>query len=140
MLSRFKQQTKWLLLVVGLFSLQQSFAFKNNLTRPIAGAEGSEARIEEGSLLFQANCASCHALNNKVVGPALAGVIDKYDEDYEWLNAWIKNNQKLIKSGDARAKANKNKERRFKGPRNPCGYFFWVYLFDMCLFLGKFAG
>ena len=105
MLSRFKQQTKWLLLVVGLFSLQQSFAFKNNLTRPIAGAEGSEARIEEGSLLFQANCASCHALNNKVVGPALAGVIDKYDEDYEWLNAWIKNNQKLIKSGDARAKA-----------------------------------
>jgi cytochrome c oxidase subunit 2 len=105
MLSRFKQHTKWFLLVVGLLFIQQSFGYKNNLTRPIAGEEGTDARIEEGSLLFQANCASCHALNNKVVGPALAGVVDKYEEDYTWLNAWIKNNQKLIKSGDVRAKA-----------------------------------
>jgi mono/diheme cytochrome c family protein len=105
MLSRFKQHTKWFFLIVGLLFIQQSFGYKNNLTRPIAGAEGTDARIEEGSLLFQANCASCHALNNKVVGPALAGLVDKYEEDYVWLNSWIKNNQKLIKSGDARANA-----------------------------------
>jgi cytochrome c oxidase subunit 2 len=103
MIFQSNNQLKWLFLVIGLAFIQHSFAFKNNLTRPIAGAEGSDARIEEGSKLFNANCASCHALNNKVVGPALAGVVDKYEQDYEWLNAWIKNNQKLVKSGDARA-------------------------------------
>jgi len=105
MSNKLKQQSKWLLLLLGVFFVQQSFAYKNKLTRPIAGVEGSDARIEEGSKLFAAQCASCHALNNKVVGPALAGVIDKYEEDYDWLNAWIKNNQKLIKSGDERANA-----------------------------------
>jgi cytochrome c oxidase subunit 2 len=103
--NKFKQQSKWLFLVLGLFFVQQSFAYKNVLTRPIDGVEGTDELIEKGSKLFAANCASCHALKGKVVGPALAGVIDKYDEDYEWLNAWIKNNQKLIKSGDARANA-----------------------------------
>ncbi|MGB1039089.1 MAG: c-type cytochrome, partial [Bacteroidia bacterium] len=61
--------------------------------------------IEAGSKLFASNCASCHAINNKVVGPPLAGLIDKYDEDYEWILAWIKNNGKLRKSGDERANA-----------------------------------
>jgi|TARA_B110000902_G_scaffold57066_1_gene66637 cytochrome c oxidase subunit 2 len=105
MSNKFKQQPKWLFLVLGLFFAQQSFAYKNVLTRPIDGVEGTDELIEKGSKLFTANCASCHALKGKVVGPALAGVINKYDEDYEWLNAWIKNNQKLIKSGDARANA-----------------------------------
>lgn len=105
MSNKFKQQSKWLFLVLGLFFVQQSFAYTSKLTRPIAGEEGTDARIEEGSKLFSANCASCHALNGKVVGPALAGVIDKYDEDYDWLNAWIKNNQKLVKAGDERAVA-----------------------------------
>lgn len=98
-----KNLSKWLFLALGLFVFNQSFAFKSNLTRQINGQDGTDARIEEGSTLFNANCASCHALNGKVVGPALGGVIDKYDQDYEWLIAWIKNNQKLIKSGDERA-------------------------------------
>ncbi|MEY2924146.1 MAG: hypothetical protein RLZZ337_694 [Bacteroidota bacterium] len=98
-----KNLTKWLFLAIGLFVFNLSFAFKSNLTRQINGQDGTDARIEEGSTLFAANCASCHALNGKVVGPALGGVVDKYGEDYTWLIAWIKNNQKLIKSGDERA-------------------------------------
>ncbi len=105
MSNNFKQNFKWLFLIIGIFFVHHSFAYKNNLTRPIAGQEGTDERIKEGSELFSANCASCHALNGKVVGPALAGLIDKYDEDYEWLNAWIKNNQKLVKAGDERALA-----------------------------------
>jgi mono/diheme cytochrome c family protein len=65
----------------------------------------NEPRVEEGYKLFEANCASCHALKHKLIGPALAGVVDKYKEDYDWLIAFTKNNQKLIKSGDPRAKA-----------------------------------
>jgi cytochrome c oxidase subunit 2 len=100
---KLKTVSKWLFLALGLFVFNQTFAFKSNLTRPINGQEGTDARIEEGSTLFNANCASCHALNGKVVGPALSGVVDKYSEDYTWLVSWIKNNQKLVKSGDERA-------------------------------------
>ncbi len=100
-----KTISKWFLIAVGLLFFNQSFGFKSNLTRQINGQDGTEARIEEGSNLFNSNCASCHALDGKVVGPALAGIVDKYDEDYEWLVGWIKNNTKLIAQGDERALA-----------------------------------
>ncbi len=61
----------------------------------------SFADVAEGEKLFNANCTSCHALNEKVVGPALKGVNDKYDE--AWLIKWIKNSQAMVKSGDAKA-------------------------------------
>lgn len=59
----------------------------------------------KGKQLFNQNCAACHALNRKMTGPALAGVVGKYEGDKEWLYAWIKNNQALIKAGDERAVA-----------------------------------
>ncbi|MFN6341923.1 MAG: c-type cytochrome [Bacteroidota bacterium] len=59
--------------------------------------------VEEGEKLFTANCVSCHAINDKVVGPALKDVHKRRDE--KWLLSWIKNSQKMIKSGDATAVA-----------------------------------
>lgn len=56
---------------------------------------------EEGEKLFSANCTSCHAINEKVVGPALKGTHTKHKE--EWFIKWVKNSQKMIKSGDAMA-------------------------------------
>ena len=56
-----------------------------------------------GKKLFNANCAACHKLNKKAVGPALKGVTAKYDK--EWLYSWIKNSSAMIKSGDAQAVA-----------------------------------
>mgnify|MGYP000002871875 FL=1 len=52
----------------------------------------------KGESLFKSNCASCHALNKKLVGPALSGVTEKREE--EWLLKWVKNSSALIKSGD----------------------------------------
>jgi mono/diheme cytochrome c family protein len=63
----------------------------------------SQADPVAGKALFNANCAACHKLDKKAVGPALRGVAGKYDT--EWLYAWIKNSQGLIKSGDAKAVA-----------------------------------
>ncbi len=60
-----------------------------------------KADVAEGEKLFNANCTSCHALNEKVVGPALKGINEKYDE--AWLIKWIKNSQALVKSGDEKA-------------------------------------
>ena len=54
-----------------------------------------------GKKLFNANCAACHKVNKKAVGPALKGVSAKYEK--EWLYTWIKNSSAMIKSGDARA-------------------------------------
>ena len=42
-----------------------------------------EADIQAGKNLFNSNCAACHQLNRKAVGPALSGVSEKYDR--EWL-------------------------------------------------------
>ena len=62
-----------------------------------------EADIQEGKALFNSNCAACHQLNRKAVGPALRGVTEKYDK--EWLYSWIKNGTQMIKDGDPQAVA-----------------------------------
>lgn len=55
----------------------------------------------QGKAIFKTNCAACHKLYKKAVGPALHNVADKYER--EWLYAWIKNSAALIASGDAQA-------------------------------------
>ena len=65
----------------------------------VASASAQDAK--EGRALFKAKCTACHALNVKVVGPALAGVTEKYPEAF--LLKWIPNSQGLIQSGDATA-------------------------------------
>ena len=60
-----------------------------------------EADVQAGKKLFNANCAACHKLNKKAVGPALKGVSAKYDR--EWLYRWIKNSSAMIKEGDPQA-------------------------------------
>jgi mono/diheme cytochrome c family protein len=57
-----------------------------------------EARQKEGKKLFKSLCASCHKLDKKLIGPALAGVEERREND--WLKAWIKNNAELRASGD----------------------------------------
>lgn len=60
------------------------------------------ANIEKGKSLYEANnCGSCHAMDKKIIGPALAGVSNRHSE--EWLIQWIRNNKKLRESGDAAA-------------------------------------
>jgi len=57
----------------------------------------------KGKALFNSQCAACHNLDKNMTGPALRGVVDKYNGDKEWLYKWIRNSAELIKSGDARA-------------------------------------
>jgi mono/diheme cytochrome c family protein len=76
---------------------QEDMAAATTETAPAAG-EGDAAA---GKTLFNANCAACHKLYKKGVGPALFGVGDKYDK--EWLYKWIRNSQDFIKSGDPQA-------------------------------------
>ncbi len=61
----------------------------------------SGADIAAGESLFKANCAACHKMDRKAVGPALRNVGAKFER--QWLYKWIQNSQGLIASGDTQA-------------------------------------
>ena len=57
-----------------------------------------EPDIAKGKSLFNANCAACHKVNKKLIGPAIRGVSAEHEK--EWLYSWIRNSAAMIKSGD----------------------------------------
>ena len=60
---------------------------------------GNQLNAQDGKALFSQNCASCHAVNKKLTGPALAGVEDRWS-DKKNLYAWIKNSAAFLNTGD----------------------------------------
>ena len=64
----------------------------------VAAIQEVDPRVAVGKKIFQTNCASCHKLDKKLIGPALGGIADKRSK--EWLIAWIKDNNALRASGD----------------------------------------
>ena len=58
--------------------------------------------VERGKQIFKTNCAACHKMEGKLIGPPLLKIGDKYED--AWLKLWIKDNTALIASGDALAK------------------------------------
>ena len=75
------KKTLILLILVSSFSFGQSY--------------------ERGKELFKNNCAACHNMEKKRVGPPLQGTVAA--QGREWTKEWIKNSQALIKSGAAPA-------------------------------------
>ncbi len=51
---------------------------------------------QDGKALFQANCASCHAVNRRVVGPALKGAHERWGNDEAEMVKFIQNSQAYI--------------------------------------------
>jgi mono/diheme cytochrome c family protein len=64
-----------------------------------AQAPADDAAIKAGEALFKANCKTCHAVDRKVIGPALAGVEGRVPS-MSWLHDWVHNSAKVIASGD----------------------------------------
>jgi mono/diheme cytochrome c family protein len=90
----------------GLLLISAIFFFSSALV-----AQDSESIDKElwtkGKSLFRANCASCHHPVNKGTGPAMVGVVQRWEEnaDYdgisgkEWLYRWVRNNQEVLGTG-----------------------------------------
>ncbi len=97
----FKSVCKFLLLIFFL-----------GLTSSLKAQDASK-----GAAIFKQNCTACHALDKKVVGPALKGVGDRRSK--EWLRSWIKNSGKLIASGDKDAVALFNEYNKVAMPAFP---------------------
>lgn len=62
------------------------------------GGASDPAVIAAGEALFKQNCTVCHAINERVVGPALKDVHKRRPVD--WIIAFVRNSQKVIQSGD----------------------------------------
>jgi mono/diheme cytochrome c family protein len=56
------------------------------------------ALISSGETLFKQNCASCHKVQEKLIGPALKNVYDR--REIPWIISFVRNSQKLIADGD----------------------------------------
>lgn len=54
-----------------------------------------------GQKIFKANCSPCHRIHQKLIGPALAGVLERRDS--LWVIKMIRNSSQLIASGDVTA-------------------------------------
>lgn len=61
--------------------------------------ERTTAFNQRGQTLFQQNCATCHAVDKDIEGPALATIEDRV-KDKALLYAWIRNSPAVLKSGN----------------------------------------
>lgn len=57
------------------------------------------AEIAAGKALFNANCKSCHKVDQKLIGPALAGVTGRVPS-IQWIKDWVHNSAKVVASGE----------------------------------------
>lgn len=57
------------------------------------------AAITAGGQIFNANCKACHRVQQKLVGPALAGVEERAPS-IDWIKRFVKNSSAVIASGD----------------------------------------
>ena len=89
--------TACLLVCCFLFSGVQAFAQRDAVPT-------DEAIIKQGQGLFEEyQCNTCHAVDRKLVGPALGGVYDRRSLD--WIYSWVKNSGLMIQNGDPQAVA-----------------------------------
>ncbi len=89
------------LIVISLFLSLYSTSFAAVAVPDVAATDATGVeRAKAGMALYKANCTACHAIDRKVVGPALAGVWDRWESE-EKIVAWVQNSSKLIASGDA---------------------------------------
>lgn len=56
---------------------------------------------EKGKTLFQQRCAACHKLEQKLIGPPLAGISQRREKN--WFAQFVLNSQALIQAGDKAA-------------------------------------
>lgn len=94
-----------LMILMGIFlykTFPESGIIAQNQTT-IENISSEPATISsKGQQLFKQNCASCHALDRDLIGPALHGVLQRgpWAEDKNNLKKWIKNPTSFFSTND----------------------------------------
>lgn len=60
--------------------------------------DSSDEAVAAGKAVYNANCKTCHKLDQKLIGPALRGATDR--QPVELVKSFIKNSQAVIASGN----------------------------------------
>ncbi|WP_347373860.1 c-type cytochrome [Aequorivita sp. Q41] len=87
-----------LLLLVFLLTFSTTLYSQDTAAPSAEVSADAGGDVAAGEALFKSNCAACHKLDKKAVGPALRGIGAMHDRD--WMYKWIKNSSALIASGD----------------------------------------
>ncbi len=99
------KQTRGILTII-LFILSLTLSTKSFSAVAVPDVTASDAagveKVKAGMALYKANCASCHAIDKKLIGPALNGVWDRWENE-DKLIAWIHNSTAFLATGDAYA-------------------------------------
>jgi mono/diheme cytochrome c family protein len=66
---------------------------------------------------FTTRCASCHAINKTLTGPALAGIHERHS--IEWIVNFVKSSQTMVQAGDKEAVAVFEKFNMIPMPAHP---------------------
>ena len=84
--------------IVGLISIFFITACGQQNNVPVTAKPGSEisSTALSGREIFQQNCVSCHAVNEELVGPPMAGAKERWN-DKSKLYDFIRNAPKVIK-------------------------------------------
>ena len=61
----------------------------------------AQADLGKGKKLFNSNCAACHKLDKKLIGPALGNISQR--RDITWTVEFIKDSKAMIAKGDKNA-------------------------------------
>ncbi|MDI9356405.1 MAG: cytochrome c3 family protein [Chitinophagaceae bacterium] len=94
-------------LLHSIFPYAIAFLIINTFSITKAISQGAESIptessiIQSGEVLFKANCTVCHSIDDKVIGPPLKNVHQR--RELSWIIKFVKNSQKVIKSGDTYA-------------------------------------
>lgn len=102
-----------LILFLSLFSLS---AFSQEISTDAAA-------ISAGKQLFDSNCKTCHRIDKKLIGPALAGVYDRAPS-IDWIKLFVRNSAGVIATGEPYAvklynEYNKTQMTAFTGLKDP---------------------
>lgn len=90
-----------ILFVIVLIDLNVSPSDPGTSTAVVSGAAPAQETDHPGQKIFKANCTPCHRMHQKLVGPPLAGVLERRDS--LWVIKMIRNSSQLIASGDPTA-------------------------------------
>lgn len=93
-----KHRSSAFLLVTLVLLFTSTFSFSQDTVSK------EKADIDAGKALFNANCKSCHRVDQKLIGPALAGVTGRVPS-IQWLKDWVHNSAKVVASGEPYATA-----------------------------------
>ncbi len=99
--------------IKNLFSIASLLLFascgsSNEATDPSGIPQEAKQEMAGGKKLFINNCVQCHSVSKEKNGPALAGSMQRWNNDTAKLVAYIKNSQEVIKTDAYAAKLYKD--------------------------------